>query len=118
MNYYDPASYRSPETKTEVKQAAKILFGLGILFLFGALFGVVMRIASRDNQWFILIFVLGGIAPLLLAAGAYNIYYTRRMRHHPFMETALRHSTITVIVIMAVISAVVFGGIGLLIYFK
>lgn len=32
MAYYDPSSYRSPETKTEVKQAAKFLIGLEILF--------------------------------------------------------------------------------------
>jgi hypothetical protein len=82
MNYYDPASYRSPETKSEVRQAAKILIGLGILFVFGAFFGLVMRFEDGDPQWFILVIVFGGIAPLLFAAGAYNIYYTRRMRHH------------------------------------
>ncbi len=114
MNYY--GQIRSPETKSEVKLAARVLFGLGILFLLSAFFGVVMRIASRDNQWFILILIFGGFAPILFAAGAYNIYYTRRMQHHPFMETALRHSTITVIVIMAILFVVVFGGIGLLIY--
>ncbi len=118
MNYYDRSTFRSPETKTEVRQAAKVLIGLGILFCSGALFGMILWFLDRDPQWFILVFTLGGGALLLFAAGAYNIYYTRRMQHHPFVETAFRHPTITVFVIMAVICAGVFGGVGLLIYFK
>ncbi len=116
MTYY--GQIRSPETKSEVKQAAKVLFGLGVLFVLGAFFGFVMRFVSRDAEWFILAFVLGGIAPLLFAAGAYNIYYTRRMQQHPFMAKALANPAISVCVIMFVICAVVFGGIGLLIFLK
>lgn len=43
MNYYDPASYRSPETKTEVRQAAKVLIGLRTLFVLGLLRIVINR---------------------------------------------------------------------------
>lgn len=118
MNYYDPASYRSPENKREVRQAATILIGLGGLFALGALLGLLMWFFDRDPQWLIFVFTLGGAALLLFAAGAYNVYYTRRMRHHSFVEIALGSPAITVFVIMALICAVVFGGIGLLIYFK
>jgi len=118
MNYYDPASFRSPQTKTEVKQAAKILFVLGIVFGLGALIGGIMWLINGGSDAAIFAVVLGIIAPLLFAAGAYNIYYTRRMRHHPFMAKALDNPAITVCVIMLVIIALVFGGIGLLIFFK
>lgn len=118
MNYYDPSSFRSPETKSEVRQAAKVLIGLGISFVLGALGGLFMCFFDRDPQWFILVFTLIGAALLLFAAGAYNIYYTRRMRHHPFVATALSYPTVTVFVIMALICAGAFGAIGLLIYFK
>lgn len=116
MTYY--GQIRSPETKTEVRQAAKVLIGLGILFGLGALFGIVMWVVNDDPEMLILVVTLGGITPLLLAAGAYNIYYTRRMQHHPFMAKALANPAITVCVIMFVLIAVVFGAVGLLIYLK
>lgn len=109
---------RSPETKTEVKQAATVLFVLGILFTVGALFGGVMWLANGGSDAAIVTVVPGLIAPLLFAAGAYNTYYTRRMEHHPLMAKALSNPMITVFAIMFFLFAVVFGGIAFLIYFK
>ncbi|HRH43318.1 MAG TPA: hypothetical protein PKY82_16920 [Pyrinomonadaceae bacterium] len=116
MAYY--GKIRSPETKTEVKQAANILFVLGILFGLGALLGAGAWFSNRNRDWLILAGVLGFITPLLLSAGAYNIYYTRRMQHHPLMTKALGNPMITVFGILFFLFVVIFGGIALLIYSK
>lgn len=116
MAYFGPI--RSPETKTEVKQAAKILFVLGALFSLGALIGAGLWVMDGDSDWLLFAVVLGLITPLLFAAGAYNTYYTQRMEHHPLMAKALANPMITVFAIMFGLSAFIFGGIALLIYLK
>ncbi len=114
MAYY--GQIRSPRTKTEVKQAANILFVLGVLFGSGALLGVGAWFSSRNADWLILAVILGFITPLLFAAGAYNNYYTSRMSHHPLMAKALGNPMITVFGILFFLFVVIFGGIALLIY--
>ena len=116
MAYY--GQIRSPKTKTEVKQAANILFVLGVLFGVGALLGVGAWFSSRNADWLIIAFVLGFITPLLLAAGAYNIYYTNRMSHHPLMSKALGNPMITVFAILFFLFVIIFGGILMLIFLK
>lgn len=111
-------SYKSPETKSEVKEAANVLFTLGILFGIGALFGVGGWFSTGDSDWLIVAGILVFILPLLLAAGAYNLYYIRRMEHHPLMAKALRNPYITVLVIYVLLSAIVFGAVALIIFLK
>lgn len=110
--------YKSPETKSEVKEAAKVLFILGVLFGIGALLGIAAWFSSRDSDWLIVAGVLFFIAPLLLAAGVYNLYYIQNMEHHHLVATALRNPSITVFVIFVFLSAIVFGAVGLLLFFK
>ena len=109
---------RSPETKAEVKAAANILIVLGIIFILVALYGVGLTLAYDDPEKLILTVVCGGVSLLLFGAGAYNRYYTRRMSHAPLVAAALRHPAITVCVILAVITALVFGGVSLLIFWR
>ena len=109
---------RSPKTKREVKEASNVLFILGILFSVGTLFGVGAWFSSRDTDWLILAVVLGLITPLLLAAGVYNIYYIRRMEHHPLMAKALHNPSLTVLVIFVLLSLVYSGAVALIIYLK
>lgn len=114
--YIRPVS--SPRTKSEVKAAANILIVLGIIFAMMALLGVGLMLAYHKADYLILTFVGGSMALLCFSAGAYNIYYTRRMSHAPFMAAALRHRAVTVLVIMAGITALVIGGISLLIFLR
>lgn len=116
MAYY--GQIRSPKTKTEVKQAANILIVLGILFALGTLLGLGTWFSTRKTDWLILVIVLGFITPLLLSAGTYNIYYTRRMQHHPLMVKALANPMITVYGIFFFLFVIIFGGTALLIYLK
>lgn len=116
MTYF--GRIRSPETKSEVKEAANLLFTLGILFGIGALLGVVAWYSSCDSDWLIVTGVLVFIIPFLLAAGAYNLYYIRRMEHHHLMAKALRNPSITVLIIFVFLSAIVFGAVALLLFLK
>lgn len=109
---------RSPKTKSEVKEAANVLFILGILFGVGTLAGAGAWYSSGNTDWVILAVVLGFITPLLLSAGTYNLYYIRRMEHHPLMAKALRNPYMTVLLIYVVMSVVVFGAVALLLFLK
>ena len=121
MTFYG-GHIRSPETKAEVKAAANVLTVLGIVFAVVALVGVGLSLVYGDpknlTKNLILSVVCGGVSLPLFAAGAYNRYYTRTMSHHPFVAAALRHPAITVCVILAVITALVFGGVSLLVYWR
>ncbi|MCD9185436.1 MAG: hypothetical protein LUM44_03330 [Pyrinomonadaceae bacterium] len=114
MSDFDP--FKGPETKSEVKEAANVLFILGVLFALGSLFGVGVWFSKRNSDWLIVAGVLVLIMPLLLAAGAYNIYYTQRMEHHPFVTKALRNPSITVFVIFVLMSFIVFGATALIVF--
>ncbi|MCA1617974.1 MAG: hypothetical protein LC795_01380 [Acidobacteria bacterium] len=117
MSFYG-APIRSPETKEEVKQAATLLTVLGVIFALVALLGVGLTLASDDPENLILTVVCGFVSLLLFAAGAYNSYYTRKMAHAPFVAAALRHPAITVCVILVAITALVLGGVSLLIFWQ
>jgi hypothetical protein len=117
MSFYG-SSFRSPETKEEVKQAASLLTVLGIIFVLVAFLGVGLVWVYNDPKNLIITVVCGGVSLLLFVAGAYNRYYLRRMAHHPFVAAALRRPAITVCVIIAVITALVFSGVSLLIYWR
>lgn len=109
-------SYRSPETKHEVKQAASVLTGLGVIFVVIALGGIVLVWVYQDPINLIVPVVCGGVSLLLFAAGAYNRYYTRTMAHAPFVATALRNPTVTVCMIIVSLAALIFGFTAVLIY--
>ena len=117
MSFYG-SSFRSPETKEEVKQAARLLTVLGIIFVLVALLGVGLVWVYNDPKNLIITVVCDGVSLLLFAAGAYNRYYLRRMEHHPFVAAALRHPAITVCVILAVITALFLGFAALLIFWR
>lgn len=63
-------SYRSPETKHEVTQAAGILTGLGIIFALVTLFGVGMAWAYHDAKHFVIAVPCAFASLLTFAAGA------------------------------------------------
>ncbi|MDQ3798589.1 MAG: hypothetical protein M3384_03995 [Acidobacteriota bacterium] len=121
MSYYGQP-IRSPETKAEVKAAANVLNVLGVIFAVIALVGIGLSLAYSDpenlKKNLILSVVCGSVSLPLFAAGAYNRYYTRRMEHAPLVAAALRRPGITVCVIIAVITALVIGGVSLLIYWQ
>jgi hypothetical protein len=110
--------FRGPETKEEVKQAAALLTVLGIIFASVALLGVGLTLAYDDPENLILTVVCGGVSLLLFGAGAYNRYYTRAMSHAPLVAAALRRPAVTVCVILAAITGLVFGGVSLLIFWR
>lgn len=116
--HFNPAHFPRLEARGEVRQAAKVLFGLGVLSGSGALLALLMRFVGGNPKWFVFVIVLGGITPIFFAAGAYNIYYTRRMAHHPWMAKAIANPAITVCAIMFAIIAVVFGAIALMIFLR
>jgi hypothetical protein len=105
MTYFDPSTYRSPETKGEVKAAARILLGLAAIFIvIGAICAIPGFFESRSDgliitgsTWF------AGI--LCGAGGAYNFFYTRNMRHASFMAAALARPNWTVAGIILIICA-------------
>jgi hypothetical protein len=101
MTYFDPSTYRSPETKSEVKAAARILFSLAGFFVLGALLGLILLTKTADK--ILLGGILGFVSLLCAAAGSYNVYYTRRMRHAGLVDLALARPNITVIVILIAI---------------
>ena len=121
MSFYGQP-IRSPETKAEVKAAANVLTVLGIIFAVVALVGAGLALGHGDPknlmENLILSVVCGGVSLPLFAASAYNRYYMRRMSHHPFVAAALRRPAVTVCVILAAITALVFGFISLLIYLQ
>ncbi|HEY9402715.1 MAG TPA: hypothetical protein VIQ24_08465 [Pyrinomonadaceae bacterium] len=121
MSFYGQP-IRSPQTKAEIKAATNILTVLGIVFAVVALVGIGLSLGYGDPKNLmnniILSVVCGGVSLPLFAAGAYNRYYMRRMAHAPFVAAALRHPVITVCVIIAVITALVFGGVSLLIFWR
>jgi hypothetical protein len=117
MSFYG-GSFRSPETKEEVEQAARLLTGLGGIFVLMALMGVGLVWVYKDPKNLIITGVCGGVSLLLFAAGAYNRYYLRGMAHHPFVAAALRRPAITVCVILAVITALFLGFVALLIFLQ
>lgn len=60
--------------------------------------------------------VFGGVSLLLFAAG--NIYYARRMSHAPCGAAAPRNPAAAIFVILAGITALVFGGLSRLIFLR
>ena len=116
--YFPGKSYRSPETKEEIKQATGVLNGLGIIFALVSLMGLAMVGLYHGRQYLIITVVFGGVSLLLFAARAYNRYYMRTMSHARFVAAALRNPMITVCLITLGLAALVAGFALLLIYFK
>ena len=121
MSFYGQP-IRSPETKAEVKAAANVLTVLGIIFAVVALVGVALSPVYSEpknlTKNLILGVVCGSVSLPLFAAAAYNRYYMRKMSHHPFVAAALRHPAISVCVILAAITAMVFSFTALLVFWR
>lgn len=118
--YSNMSGFEGPKTKTEVQTAAKILFAFGIIFIAIALFCGWLSWTSIEARkvteyaLFALIFFF--LSLLTSGAGAYNIYYTRQMRHAPIVAKALANPIYTVPLIIVFLILLTLGFTAMVLY--